>query len=188
LHDLLANPLGYERGSELAMGDLRLRWQEEKLFLERFDLLRIRSLAPTETWFPRVAWSFRAAFDRAREMDCRAWHCSEGLLEGGGGLSAQVGPALVFSLVELSAEAGAPFHPHYRLSAGPSGGILLPLWPGGRALVEGRWHLRLAGEKRQKRSARFGLNQDWGKRTELRAEGAVDRDYREILLRWSRYF
>jgi hypothetical protein len=188
LHDLLARPLGYEPSSELSMGDLRVRWQGGRIFAERFDLLRLRSLSPAERWFPSRAWSFRVGYARAKEMGgCRDWKCGHALLNGGMGMAAMLGPVHIFGLGEIDFEAGGVFDPDYRLSLGPSLGLFLPLWPGGRFLAEGEARFRLAGERRQKRSLRAGLNQDWGS-GEIRAEGAADRGEREALLRWSRYF
>lgn len=188
LHDLLGRAQGYEPNSELSMGDIRLRWQKRQLFLERLDVLRLRSLAPAERWFPRRAWSFRVGAARAKEMRCDGWRCVHGLLNGGMGAAARLGPFLFFALGELDFELGGIFTPDYRLAAGPSGGVFVHLWPGARVLVEGDYRWRLLGEKRQRRSARAGLNQDIGEAWELRAEGSVDRGEREALLRLGRYF
>jgi hypothetical protein len=187
LHDLLGNPLGYEPDSELSMGDIRFRWQK-KIFLERLDLLRIRSLAPREPWFPSWAWSFRLGYGRAKEMRCRDWKCGHGILNGGGGMAWRLGPVHLFALAELDAELGSVFGPDYRFALGPSGGFYFSLWPGARALLEGDYRFRLAGEKRQKRSARLGLNQDLASEWDVRAEGAVNRGEREGLLRVGHYF
>lgn len=187
LHDLLADPLGYEPSSELSMGDLRFRWQEGKVFAERIDILRLRSLSPTERWFPSKAWSFRVGFARAKEMPCRAWRCSMGRMDGGMGVSWKLGPIQFFALAELDLEAGGIFSPGYRLAAGPTGGIFFPLWRGARVFSEGRYRFRLAGEKRQARGAFVGLNQDLGG-AELRLEAEVFRAGREAVLKLNHYF
>jgi hypothetical protein len=187
LHDLLADPLGYEPSSELSMGDLRLRWQEGKIFAERFDILRLRSLSSTEKWFPSKAWAFRVGFARAKEMPCRAWRCSIGRMDGGMGVSWKIGPFQFFTLAELDLEAGGVFSPDYRLAAGPGGGIFFPLWRGARFFSEGRYRWRLLGEKRQARGAFFGLNQDIGG-SEIRLEGEVFRGGREAVIKLNHYF
>jgi hypothetical protein len=188
LHDLLANPLGYEPSSELSMGDLRIRWQEGEIFAERFDLLRLRSLSPTERWFPGKAWSFRLGFFRAKEMPCRAWRCSAGRADGGIGISWRLGPFQFFMLAELDLEAGGVFSPGYRFAAGPTGGVFFPLWRGARAFSEARYRWGLLGEKRQARNAFLGLNQDIGQRVELRLEGEVFRGEREAVIKLHYYF
>lgn len=188
LHDLLSNSLGYEPSSELSMGDLRLRWQSDRLFLERIDVLRLRSLGPYEAWFPRTAWSFRLGAERKKEMECEAWRCLGTIASGGAGLSLRVGPLLVFGLGELDAEWAGVFEPDYRISVGPTAGIFSPLWSGGRVLAEGQWRIRLLGEKRQKRSLKVGLNQDLHKSWEIRVEGIAERSSREALLKVHHYF
>jgi hypothetical protein len=187
LHDLLAAPLGYEPSSELSMGDLRIRWQSGKVFLERFDLLRLRSLSPIEKWFPSKAWSFRVGFARAKEMPCSGWRCSMGRMDGGLGLSWKIGPLQFFALGELGLEAGGIFSPDYRLAAGPTAGVFFPLWKGARLFSEGRYRWRLLGEKRQARGAFLGLNQDMGQ-WEMRLEGEVFRGGREGVLKLHHYF
>ncbi len=188
LHDLLSRSTGLEPHSELSMGDFRFRLEQKRFFLERFDLLRLRSVAPLEAWFPRTAWSFRTGAARAKEMDCTAWHCLYGYLQGGWGVASRLGPFLFFALAEIDAEVGGVFDPNYRLSVGPSGGMQFPLWPGARVLLEGEARYRLLGEKRQKRSARLGINQDVSKNWELRLESEVHRNQREGLLKVLRYF
>jgi hypothetical protein len=187
LHDLLANPLGYEPSSELSMGDLRIRWQEGKVFAERFDILRLRSLSPSERWFPSKAWSFRVGFARAKEMPCRGWRCSIGRMDGGLGLSVKLGPFQFFTLAEVDLEAGGIFSPDYRLAVGPTGGVFFPLWRGARVFSEGRYRWRILGEKRQARGAYIGLNHDLGG-WELRLEGEVFRAGREAVVRLHHYF
>jgi hypothetical protein len=188
LHDLLAEPVGYEENSELAMGDLRLRVEDNAFFLERFDLLRLRSLAPRERWIPRGAWAFRAGVARAKEFPCESWNCLSGGIEGGWGAAARLGPLLGFALVQAGAEAGRPFDRGYRIGAGPAGGLFAPLWAGARILLEGDWRLHLLGSRLAKREARLGLSQSLGRAWEMRAQFEVERGYREGLWQLLVYF
>ncbi len=115
LHDLLANPHGYEHYSELSMGDLRVRLEAGKVFLERADILRLRSLAPSERWIPRSAWSFRIGTGRAKEMPgCEAWECFRYGLDGGYGASLMIGPVLAFALIDTKVEGGSVFDRGWR--------------------------------------------------------------------------
>jgi hypothetical protein len=188
LHDLLADPAGYEDFSELSMGDLRLRLEAGSLFLERFDLLRLRAIAPREPWIPRWSWSFRAGFERAREFTCEGWGCSAGNFEGGYGVAAKLGPVNGFVLLEGGMDAGRPFERGYRLGIGPSGGIYAPLWPGARALLEGTWRWRVAGSETARRSARAGFAQTISRAWEARLTGESARGYREALAQANFYF
>lgn len=190
LHDLLSDPHGYESFSELSMGDLRLRVEDGSLFLERFDLLRLRSVAPRERWIPRTAWHFRGGAARAKEFSpgCEAWRCLRGGLEGGFGAGVLLGPLLFFATLDAEAEAGSVFDRGWRLGAGPGGGLFTGLWPGARLLLEGEWRLRLLGSRLSERNARLGLAQALHRRWELRAQGEVARGYREGALQLFHFF
>ncbi|MGZ3695996.1 MAG: DUF7840 domain-containing protein, partial [Bdellovibrionota bacterium] len=187
-HDLLGAPEGYEKFSELSMGDLRARFAKKRVYLERADILRIRALSPRSQWFPRFAWSFRVAYDRAKEFKCQDWRCAKGILAGGPGLSVNFGPVLAFLLAEADAEVGGIFDPNYRVALGPSGGIFLPLWHGGRALLEGEYRWKLLGEKYQRRMGRVGLAQSIEVNWEVRAQAEVNRGYREASCGIFHYF
>jgi hypothetical protein len=187
-HDLLAPPEGYEPFGELTMGDFHARFEHNRVFLDRVDVLRIRALAPRSIWFPRFAWSFRLAWDRAKEMRCADWHCGRGLLNGGGGISYELGPALLFALAEADLEAGGVFDPNCRIAVGPSAGIFLPLWPGGRVLLEGEYRWRLLGERRQRRPVRAGISQTLSTNWEIRGTAESNRGYREASLGFLHYF
>jgi hypothetical protein len=188
LHDLLANPHGYENHSELSMGDLRLRYEHKKVFLERFDLLRLRSVAPSERWIPRSAWSFRAGAGRAKEFACAAWQCLRGNLEGGYGAGLALGPVLAFALAETKLEAGSVFDRGFRWGAGPTGGLFTPLWKGSRLLLEGEWRWRLLGSDTPERAARVGWSQELPSFWEARLEAEARRAYREASLSLFHYF
>lgn len=189
LHDLLGNPLGFEPQSELSMGDFRFRLQRgEGLSLEHFDLLRIRSLAPWTRWMPSVAWSFRVGAAARRELDCRAWGCTAGLLNGGVGAATLLGPLHVFALWELDVEAGPAFARHWRVASGPMAGFYLPLWRGARLLAEAETRFRLLGESQQRKEARLGLAQDLSRGWELRGQAALKKGWREAQLGLATYF
>ena len=188
LHDLLSDPTGYEPYSELAMGDFRFRFGKE-FFLERFDLLRLRSLAPSDAWFSSKAWSFRLGATRAKELECRSWRCLHGALEGGLGRAFRVSAhGFFFILAGLDAEAGPAFDPNYRVSAGPSAGLFFWLGRDTRVLAEADWRLRLAGERRQRRPFRLSLAQDLSSSWELRLSAETNRGYREGFLGAAYFF
>ncbi len=188
LHDLLSHPLGYEQASELTMGDLHLRYEAKKIFLDSFEVLRIRSLSPRDSWFPKKAWSFRLAADRAKEFSCTGWHCMVGTLSGGMGLSYEMASVLFFAIGELDFEYGGVLEKNFRLGFGPSGGLAFPLWTGARGTLEGQKRWRLAGETRQRAAARLSLNQDLSRSWEFRVSAGVQRSYREGLAGFLFYF
>ncbi|MGZ3662573.1 MAG: Lnb N-terminal periplasmic domain-containing protein [Bdellovibrionota bacterium] len=188
LQDLLASPEGYEDYSELSMGDIRVRAENGSLFLERADVLRLRSVAPREEWIPRWAWAFRTGFERAKEFACAGWDCSSGEIEAGVGAAARVGPAVGFAMLGGGVEAGKPFDRSYRVGAGPSLGLVSPLWRGARLLVEGEWRARVMGSQTGKRGATGGLSQTFSRNWEARVAAEVERGYREALAQVNFYF
>lgn len=188
LHDLLGNPQGYEKMSELSMGDLRTRTEHGTFYLERLDLLRILAVSPRAPWFPKLAWSFRLGLDRAKEMDCFGWRCLKGMLNGGGGLSFQLGPVTAFGLGEVDFEQGGVFDPNYRIAIGPTAGIFVPAWKGGRVLAEAEARFRVMGEHRQRRPLRLSFNQDLARNWEVRAGGEKNRAYKEASFGFFHYF
>lgn len=187
-HDLLAPSEGYEKYSELTMGDIRARFEKKRIFLDRVDILRIRALSPRSEWFPRFAWGLKFAYDRAKEFQCRDWKCGRALADGGGGISVELGPVLLFALAEGDAEIGGIFDPNYRLAVGPTGGIFMPLWKGGRLLAEGEYRWRVLGEKFQRRPLRAGFAQSFGVNWEVRAAAETNRGYREASFGLFHYF
>ncbi len=188
LQDLLADSHGYEDFGELSMGDLRLRAENGQVFLERADIMRLRSVAPREQWIPRWSWSFRTGFERAKEFSCTAWKCSAGEMEAGYGASARLGPLVGFVLGEGGVEAGSPFDRGYRVGFGPTGGMFTPLWGGARALAEGSWRFRLLGGRTPLRVARAGVAQTFTRLWEARVTAEVSRGYREGLAQLNFYF
>lgn len=188
LHDLLSDSLGYEDFSELSMGDIRVRWEAGKIFPERVDVLRLRSLAPWDAWIPKRSWSFKGGFARAKELGCAAWRCLYGSLQGGMGASARLGSVLGFALAELDFQLGGVFNKDLRFLGGGTAGVWTPLWPGARVLLEGEFRWRLLGEKRTPRTYRAGFSQTLGRQWELRLSGERNRSYREALLAGHFYF
>ncbi len=188
LHDLLADPHGYEDFSELSMGDIRARVADEQIFLERFDLFKLRSLAPRERWIPRSAWTFRAGLHRAKEFSCADWGCFAGGIEGGWGLATRFGPLLGFVLAQADFELGRPFDRGYRSGVGPTGGIFAALWDGGRVLLEGDGRWRVMGSHLPRRAARLGFSQSLARTWEARVQTEVSRGYREGILQLYYYF
>ena len=188
LHDLLADPHGYEANSELSMGDLRVRVEDGSVFLERFDLLRLRSVAPRERWTPRTAWHFRAGAARAKEFECRAWGCLRGGIDTGFGTGVRLGPLLFFGTLDTEIEGGSVFDRGWRWGAGPAAGLFAGLWPGARLLLEGEWRWRVLGSELPERNARLGLSQQLARLWELRLQGELARGYREGALQVFHYF
>lgn len=169
LHDLLQPSDGYEPGSELSMGDTRFR-AEKRFFLERFDLIRIRSVSPRDSWVPKVAWNFLLGSSREKVIPCEGWHCTLYRLQGGAGLSQSLGSGLYFIYLDATQDFGSVLSRHFRLAIGPEGGLFLPLGKGFRLLLEGgrEWSVWGEGEGflHGKASVSYSVGTDAGLRFE----------------------
>lgn len=146
LHDLLASQLGYEPYSELTMGDLVFRW-EEKFFLERFDILKLRSIPPLDSWIFRKSWSFRTGVKRFSSLNCKAWNCLGAYMAGGMGFSLPISSAVLFALLELDVEAGKAYVKNHALGVGPSAGLWIPLGHT-KFIFETEKRFKLLGDKK----------------------------------------
>lgn len=139
LHDFLQPSFGYEPNSTLSMGALEGRWQGDKVFVENFDLLRIRSIAPYEKWFPNKSWNFSVGAAREKRRDCLDWRCLQGRIEGGAGLSFSLPLFRLFMMGQLRSGAGGV---GFQGAGGLSSG-LVGEWKDLRLVLEGQklWSL-----------------------------------------------
>jgi hypothetical protein len=183
---LLGNAAGYEPHSELAMGEIVGRWQERKIFLERFDLLRIRSLSPWEHWFPNKSWQFRVGSSRAKNLSCLGWRCTYAELSAGLGASWRLGPLHLFALADLDLNYGVV----RRAAFGPEAGISAALGRNSRLVVEAqkRWRILERGREKQNTFLRAGLSRSLTKNFEIRIGAEWMRGYREGLAKVLVYF
>lgn len=161
LHDLLSDSLGYEPYSELTMGDLALRW-EEKLFLEKFEILKIRSLPPLDSWIFRKSWSFHLGYQRFKSLPCAAWNCAGATMGGSFGAAFEAGPVLGFLMGAADIEAGKALQKNYRIGIGPSAGLWIPFHSHTKLLLEGEKRWKVFGDSKQINLWRASLSQDIG--------------------------
>lgn len=135
-HTLADDDRGYLEGSHIVFGDTALRYlfEEERLRLERLDLIEIVSLAPRDELFQPISWKITAGAAQ-RVMEDGRKHLV-GRLVPGGGLAYRIPLlGLGYALLETEANLGEALREHYALGAGGSVGIL-------RNITE-RWKLLL---------------------------------------------
>ncbi|MCO5143809.1 MAG: DUF4105 domain-containing protein [Oligoflexia bacterium] len=161
LHDFLSNSDAYEEGSELSMGDLYLRKKKEKIFLHRFDLLKLRSLSPTSFWSKKTSWYFLigAAGDEEDSIRCSAWNCLQARLEGGYGLTAEFLHTKFFFLAETAFHYGSSLEKSHRFRLGPRIGFYRDLWNGAKWITEARQLFLLTGDDTTYREITGGISQ-----------------------------
>ncbi len=191
LHDLLDPPEGYEPHSAVAMGDFVARWQNRRFIVENADLLKIESIAPTDTWVSHVAWNFLVGFDQAHWIPCEGWHCSEGKADGGAGLSFRLFPhddVAAFIFLNSALRAGPVFTRSVQWDAGPRGGVFLPVTKNWRILFEGERRFSFLGGSEPRISGRASTALDLSRDSEVRLSVRKERRYEEGLAVYFRYF
>ena len=146
-HDALDARAGYPSGATLVMGDLHLRWQDrERLRLQEFTVMDIRSLSPRDDFFSPTSWQFSVGLER---LDDAPGQPLVAQLSAGGGVSAASLGGLVYALPGVRLEYNRDFHQDWRLA--PALGIG-QLWQGEvwSAEVAAQWmDFSGAGQRRQ---------------------------------------
>ncbi|MEW5951057.1 MAG: DUF4105 domain-containing protein [Elusimicrobia bacterium] len=122
--DLLDDELGRIKNSQLKMGDLRLRYDEEnnKLFIKEFALTDIISLNPLNGLKKDLSWS---VFLGWKEYERSSYPKNESVfsLKGGPGLSFENKNILFFALADTEIKAGKALQRGWAAGAGPKLGV-----------------------------------------------------------------
>jgi hypothetical protein len=187
LHDLLSSPLGYEPQSELSMGQIILRWERGDFLFQQFDLLRLRSLQASHKWSSPWAWSFRSGVLRAPKPECRGFGCSLGVLQGGVGKAAYVGPVLAFFLPEVEFSVGGFWSRGFRASGGLVSGIQWD-FGAGRFMSEAERRWSLWGGPGRTEEWKNELSFDLARNHEVRISSLLQKSVREYKLGWHIFF
>lgn len=124
-HDLTDPDEGYEIGAQIQFAnlDLRYEYEDDKLLLQRLDLIDIISASPRDVMFAPTSWkaNFGLAQRRLTEED-------EDALVGrvGTGVGRTYRPQpdlLLFGFVDVAGEVGNVFDADYALGGGVSAGL-----------------------------------------------------------------
>lgn len=119
-HDWLDSINGYREGSEIEMGDIRLRAYDNDVQLQRFDVLSIRSLGPRNRLSHPISWQVSGGYER--------WSVdgsSHNHLTLGGGATVKAGNALLYGMGNLQLAYGARYQHNWRGAVGPEVGALI---------------------------------------------------------------
>jgi hypothetical protein len=177
LHDLAADPRGYQETSQLEMGEIRLRFddRDKKPYLERAALVDILSLSPWDPWVRKPSWRVSSGVEQAKELgkapvDSMIYDTSAGF-----GLAWE--PALplrplVFAFAEAGGGLGPALAQGWRLGAGGSAGLLLRPLPWWRLLTEATYR---DFWQRSPRQERLKLTSSWTLGRDLEARVVLDR-------------
>lgn len=154
LHDLLGNWRGLDPYAEQEVLHLRAQIDADadRVYLERLNFIKVRSLNPLDSWLTRVSWRMVFGLDRAEDKagDCTDWHCVIGRLEGGAGVSLnlhQRSRSFAFALATVRAHGGAPLERNFRLGAALETGLRFFITHSLGVLLEWQWQEYFWGDQ-----------------------------------------
>jgi len=191
-HDALDSKVGYPEGATLSMGRLQLRWQEaegrsdNKLQLQRFDPIAIRSLAPRNEFFSPLSWQIDAGLER---LDDSPEQSLVTRVSGGAGMSVAVLGGLAYALPGLRLEYNDDARRNLRLAPQIAFG---QLWQGDVLAWELAFTYSDFGAEGERRSA--ALSSNWALSSSQALRASVD--YRNqpwgestgVEVSWRHYF
>ncbi|MBW2940463.1 Lnb N-terminal periplasmic domain-containing protein [Zhongshania aquimaris] len=125
-HDALDVVSGYPPGATLMMGQLKVRWQEDTLRLQRFDPVAIRSLAPRNEFFAPLSWQVAAGLER---LDGSPEQSLVARVSGGAGVSRQFLSGIAYVIPGARLEHNDDAETRLRIAPKVSAGLL---WQGDR--------------------------------------------------------
>lgn len=159
-HDLLDSDRGYIPGSQIEFFSGRLRYysDEEKLVLERLDLINILSLAPRNRFFKPISWKVSTGlrqFDIADGDRSLAYY-----LSAGGGVAYEVpGLGLCHGTLEAEVAMGGGLRNLHAVGFGATLGVLRQVLDFWKAQLYLRPYYYPLGEKHL--SVEWGLQQQY---------------------------
>ncbi len=152
LHDLLDDSRGYVPHSRLEMLNLSVRYSDmnQRVFINRFTLIDLLSLAPIDRWFRKPSWGVLAGFDSLRDARVQSWDTTYFHVNTYSGLSFAFPflgrEAMIYGLGQLDAGAGPAFDPNYRFGAGILSGATVELSEWFKVLGEINYRHYVAGD------------------------------------------
>jgi len=89
LHDLVSPGDGYEPLTQIDMLNLELRFNNtyEKVFVDRFDLIKIYSLVEMRRWLKKLSWNLNISFEADYTKDLENMKYLNLVLRGGPGVT-----------------------------------------------------------------------------------------------------
>jgi len=172
LHDLSSVDEGYIPDSQLEMGAVRLRFDNDarEAYIERLDIATIVSMSPWDPWVRKPSWKLSTGVDQAKELGCSGASCMYYDLNAGGGLSAASRlwrRELYYALAEADLGFGPVLAQDWRAGAGGTAGVIVDLTSRWRVLAEAtyiEYAQRSAARQRVRLTSSVRLTRD----TELR--------------------
>jgi len=170
-HQLLDDDRGYIEGAQIVFGDAALRYYsaDNKLVLQKLDIIDILSLSPRDAFFQPISWKIRTGFHRETGEDGED-HLIYQLNPGGGFSYKMSRNHLVYFLGEADFLIGGGLEEKHAGGVGASMGLLSNLHPLWKAHLFTRGIYFPLGDRHS--SWEVGLQQNFtlGKNTSLRLD------------------
>ncbi|TRO81946.1 DUF4105 domain-containing protein [Desulfuromonas acetexigens] len=124
-HDLLDDEAGYLSGAQIVLGQVAVRYlhENERLRLERLDLVDLRSLTPVTPWHKPISWQVRVGAQQVwsdEGEDRLAFHFNPGA-----GYAARFSSFTGYVLMESELRVGRGLEEGYGMGVGGSAGLLM---------------------------------------------------------------
>jgi hypothetical protein len=165
-HGLTDPDAGFARGASISFVDIEGRYyvDQQKLELQRLDIIDITSIAPIGDFFRAASWKLN--FGLAREIGPKGKSRTPMGLYVAGGLALDTpGNAIVYSFLGVSTKIAGEFEDNYALGARSTTGVALTIAEQSKALIEADAAKYMAGHKYNSLSLSaellISLTKDW---------------------------
>lgn len=119
-HDWLDNLPGYRKGAQIEMGDTQVRFNENHLQLNYFDLITVQTLVPRNRFNHSISWQVNAGYERWLHDDK-----GHNYVTLGGGVGYEMGPGVVYGFAQGQVAYGKRYQDRWRLGLGSEVGYLI---------------------------------------------------------------
>jgi hypothetical protein len=192
-HDLLDDERGYVEGAQIIFADTVLRFypSDDKLVLQKLDMIDIISLSPRDAFFEPFSWKIKTGLLRRTGEDGKDHLVYE--LNPGGGWSYRLDKRnLIYLLGETNLNLGGGLEGHYAVGIGASAGLLTHLTKEWKIHLFGREIYYGLGDEHNAWEAglhqNFTLNTNMSLRLELGWTRIHGYERTESGLYWNKYF
>jgi len=151
-HSLEDPAEGFNDGSQIVFAEAAVRWypRDEKVRLQRLDLIDIVSFAPRDAFFLPVSWKVQTGFatrDFPGSVEALVY-----ALNPGGGFAWKVPPlGIVFLLAETDLAISGRYDQSFTLGIGGSAGIARQVSDGWGLLAQARYIYGVFGDREEGR-------------------------------------
>lgn len=173
-HELMDNDIGFDRGAEILFLNTEIRTypEQNRVRLERLDLVTVESLAPRDVFFQPFSWKVKTGMMQHPRRPNES--APVGYINTGSGMAwdRQWIPGLSFLMAEGRAQVGSTHPDSYAAGGGLSIGWMASFTPTWKILARGRVHWMFMGETYEDHEASIGTDLRFTDRWSLRLEGA----------------